>query len=1074
MATTCERCGTEAAEGARYCANCGAPLGLPPGAERKLATLVFCDLVGSTELASRLDPEELRRQLTRYFEVVRTTLAEHGGTVEKYVGDAVMAAFGVPRAYGDDPDRAIAASLEVVDRVAGLGDGLAVRVGVETGEVLTTGADGDLGVTGEAVNAAARLQQAAAPGEVLVGARAARAARRARVEPRAPVEAKGFSAPLMAARAIAVERNGDRPSTPFIGREDDLELLRLVYRRAARSRAPELVTITGEAGVGKTRLVQELFGVLRDDEPTPLVLTGSNPPYGRGIAFWALGEILRGAAGCRADEPVSAVRAALAKRLEDLGADDPEQLAATFGAALGATGGAGVEDELKRAWRLLVALLAAERPLVVAIDDAHWADEGLLDLFEEAAFRLDDAPLVLICTSRPELLERRPGFGRGARNVTQLELRPISTSAMAELAAALLDADRRDMAAAVAQASGGNPFFAEEVARRLAEDPEAGAGLPETVQGAIAARLDLLPPEEKRVIQHAAVLGDRFRAPGLADLVGEPVGEALEALVRKALLQERLAEAEGRYSFRHQLIREVAYGSLPRAERARLHERAAEGLARRAAHRAAELAELVAFHRVQAAELDPNPGRQRRALTATLDAAEALFRRGASQRSQHLYEQAATLAGDPETRIEAIAAAAAVALRRFRGDEAVRLLREMAAAAEAAGDDASAASAYAFAVETATRMGGITGMVPEEELREMLERGRALAGGADPATRALLILDEAWMAWIRNDAEGMIGPAQEGLTLARKAGDPVVLSSALDAVSASAWSEGRFHVAVEHVQERLALLERQAPDEPRLEIERSDTLHMMVESLLQVSAYREALGYAKRARELDLDRGVVYSGWGRAMLPSFYLGEWDDVLAMGRRFRDAWTAMERPPSAFMAGAVATAGAVLGYRGEDASFDDWMAFASEMQKDLIGRGGQALGILTMRADVALHRGELSEAVAILTIDPGASVFWWRPTYLATRAEALVRANEADAANALREAEAGIGDNPYAGAITTRALGLREKDEGRLREALRTFEEIECPYQAARTRWLLGDEERERAEAVFRRLGATLPG
>ena len=1071
MATTCERCGAVAPEGARYCASCGAPLGLPPGAERKLATLVFCDLVGSTELAARLDPEELRRLLARYFEVVRETLTEHGGTVEKYVGDAVMAAFGVPRAYGDDPDRAIAAALALIDRVAALGDGFTVRVGVEMGEVLTAGTDGDLAVTGEAVNAAARLQQAAAGGEVLVGARAARAARRARIEPRDSVDAKGFSMPLVTWRAVGTGRDGAQPVTPFVGREDDLELLRLVYRRAARARVPELVTITGEAGVGKTRLVQELFGVLRSDEPAPRVLTGSNPPYGRGIAFWALGEVVRDAAGCRPDETVSAVRSALAHRLRELGAEDAEHLAGTFGAALGATEAPGdVEDELKRAWRLLVALLAAERPLVVAIDDAHWADEGLLDLIEEAAFRLDDAPLVLICTSRPELLERRPGFGRGARNVTQLELRPIPAPAMAELVETLLDADRRDMAGA----SGGNPFFAEEVARRLAEDPEAGRGLPETVQGAIAARLDLLSPLEKRVIQHAAVLGDRFRARALADLVGEPVDEALEALSRKAVLRERVAEAEGRYSFRHQLIREVAYGSLPRAERARLHERAAEGLARRAAGRAAELAELVAFHRVQSAELDPNAGRRRRAVGATLDAAEVLFRRGASQRSQHLYEQAAELAADPEVRIEALAAAAAVALRRFRGDEAVRLLRAMAAAAEAAGDDASAASAYAFAVETATRMSGITGMVPDEQLREMLKRGKALAAAADPATQALLVLDDAWMAWTRDDDEGMIGPAQEGLMLARQAGDPVVLSSALDAVSASAWTEGRFHEAVEHVRERLVVLERQAPDEPRLEIERSDTLHMMVESLLQVGAYREARDYATQARELDLDRGVVYSGWARAMLPSFYLGEWDEVLAMGKRVREAWTAMERPPSAFMAGAVASAGAVFGYRGDERALDDWMSFATEMMGGLLVRTGQAIGIVTLRADVALHRGELSEAVEIVTSEPDASVFWWRPSYLGTRAEALVRARESDATAAVREAEAGAGDNPYAQAIAARARALLEADERRLRDAMGTFERLECPQQAARTAWLLGGEDRRRAQATFAKLGATLPG
>jgi class 3 adenylate cyclase len=1073
MAASCDRCGAEAPEAARFCANCGAPLALPAGAERKLATLLFCDLVGSTELAASLDPEELRQVLGRYFDVVRTTLAEHGGTVEKYVGDAVMAAFGVPRAYGDDPDRAIAAGLALVDRVAALGDRLTVRVGVETGEVLTAGGDGDLAVTGEAVNAAARLQQAAAAGEVLVGARAARAARRARTEAHPPVDAKGFSAPLAAVRAIAVERDGDRPTTPFVGREDDLELLRLVCRRAARARAPELVTITGEAGVGKTRLVEELFDVLRGEDPPPRVLSGSNPPYGRGIAFWALGEILRDAAGCRPDEPVSAVREALAQMLRELGADDPEHLAATFGAALGATSATGdVEDELKRAWRLLVALLAAERPLVIAIDDAHWADDGLLDLIEEVAFRLDDAPLVLICMSRPELLERRPGFGRAARNVTQLELRPISPPAMAELAATLLDAERRDMASVVAEASGGNPFFAEEVARRLAEDPESGAGLPETVQGAIAARLDLLPSAEKRAIQYAAVLLDRFRAPALADLLGEPADERLGALARKALLREQVAE--GRYSFRHQLIREVAYGSLPRAERARLHERAAEGILRRAPERGAELAELVAYHRVQAAELEPNPVRQRRAVGASLDAAEALFRRGASKRSQHLYEQAADLASDPDARIEALAAAATVALRRFRGDEGVRLLREMAAAAEAVGDDASAASAYAFAVETATRMRGITGLIPEHELRDMLERGKERARAADPATRALLVLDEAWVSWTLDDEESMVAPAEEGLALARRAGDAVVLSSALDAVSASAWNKGRYAQAVEHVRERLALLERQAPDEPRLEIERSDTLHMMVESLVQVGAYREALEYAAQARELDLDRGVVYSGWARAMPPSFYLGDWDNVVAMGKRVRKAWKAVDHPPSSFIAGSIATAGAVLGFRGDERRCEEWMEFAAEMTGELrADRAGQTIGIATLHADVALHRGDLQKAVELLAL-PTRFVFWWRPVYLATRAEALARAGEPEAAAALAAAEEGAGDNIHARALVARAWGLLETDEQRLREALATFDRIECPYQAARTRWLLGGDERARAEETFRKLGATLPG
>jgi tetratricopeptide (TPR) repeat protein len=565
------------------------------------------------------------------------------------------------------------------------------------------------------------------------------------------------------------------------------------------------------------------------------------------------------------------------------------------------------------------------------------------------------------------------------------------------------------------------------------------------------------------------VLGPGFLEEALADLLGESPAEVLEALARKALVQERVAEGKGRYGFRHQLIREVAYASLPKTERVRLHQRAADGILGRAGEHHAELAELVAFHRVQAAELEPTPERSAQAFRATLDAAEALFRRGASRRSQHLYEHAAELAGSPSDRVEALFDASAVATRRFRGDEAVRLLREMAAVAEEAGDSAKAASAYAMAVEIATRMRGITGWLPESELTELLRRGQELSDAADPPTRALLVLDEAWMAWAFDRPEELDGPARRGLELARESGGAAVLSSALDAVSASAWNGGRYAEAVNHNKERLEVLDRVPRGEPTYEIERSDALHMMVESSVQVGAFREALAYAARARDLDLNRGVVYSGWSRAMLPSFFLGEWDELLVMGKRVRDALTALEKPPSAFMAGAIATAGAVLGCRGDDRGFEDWMEFATEIG----GQGGQVLGITTFRADVALHRGRVRDAVEILKTGPEVFLFWWRPLYLATCAEALVRAADEGVQAALAEARAAIGDNPYARALTLRAAALRDDNETGLREALAVFEQIECPYQAARTGWLLGGDARAEAERTFARLGATFP-
>ena len=380
------------------------------GAERKLATMVFADLAGSTELASGLDPEDLRAKLESFFELAREALTGYGGTIEKYIGDAVMAVFGVPRAHGDDADRAVAAGLQLARQVAERGDGLAVRIGIETGEVLATQRGGDLAVTGDAVNAAARLQAAAEPGEVLVGERAARSTRLARLERRGPIDAKGFPAPLKAWRALEMATQVRLAATPFIGRDDEIELLRIAYRRAVSQRVPELVTVTGEAGIGKTRLASELFAALAKSEPRPRILLGRNPPYGRGIAFWALGEVLRSAAGVSAAASVGEVRIALADRLTELGAADAAQLAEALAVPLGGgSDGAGGEGQaLKRAWRRLVALLAAERPLVIGLDDAHWADDGLLDLIEEVTLGLEEAPLLVLCTSRPELVEPPP------------------------------------------------------------------------------------------------------------------------------------------------------------------------------------------------------------------------------------------------------------------------------------------------------------------------------------------------------------------------------------------------------------------------------------------------------------------------------------------------------------------------------------------------------------------------------------------------------------------------------------------------------------------------------------------
>jgi hypothetical protein len=528
-----------------------------------------------------------------------------------------------------------------------------------------------------------------------------------------------------------------------------------------------------------------------------------------------------------------------------------------------------------------------------------------------------------------------------------------------------------------------------------------------------------------------------------------------------------VATEPGRWEFRHQLIRDVAYGSLPRANRAALHERAAEAIASAFGERYTELAEIVAFHRVQAAELEPSNDRAQLAWRATFDAAEILYARGASHRAQELYEHAADLGTTPGQRIEPLRVAAGVASRRFRGDKAVHLLRRMAEVAETEGEPGQAAAAYARAIEVATRMVGTTGMIPLDELWEMHRRARQLADRDDLVTKARLVLDEAWIAWREGDDDNIEGPAREALEMARKLDDVPLLSSALDAASASSWYGAHHRAALECARERLELLEGVPDSDPAIEIERSDTLHMMVESLVQVSEFRDALRYAAEGRDADLEGGIVYSAWARMLLPNFFLGEWDHVLDVTQRVREAWAAMERPPSSFMSAAVASAGAVYGFRGDQEAFEDWIGFGEEVGL----RGEKSIGIRALRAEVALHFGDPELAASLLT-EPDPIEVWWRANYVAVRAEAFVLA-ETDAEAAIAVAGAAVGDNRYATAVLDRAKGLYAGDPELLRNALDTFRDIECPHQAARTGWLLGGEERELAEREFERLGATAP-
>jgi tetratricopeptide (TPR) repeat protein len=481
----------------------------------------------------------------------------------------------------------------------------------------------------------------------------------------------------------------------------------------------------------------------------------------------------------------------------------------------------------------------------------------------------------------------------------------------------------------------------------------------------------------------------------------------------------------------------------------------------------AEGPELIGYHLDHAWALDPTDERRRAAREGLLAAADSAVRRGAAARGRQLYEDSARLTEDEVERYEALNSAAEVALRAWRGDHAMRLFREAGETAERAGDGNRAASAYARCVEMGTRMHGISGDPPVSELAPILKRGHELASDDDVATYARLRLGEAWLAWMGKDPEAMGGPAREGLELARRTDDRQLLQNALDAITASEWLQGNQLAAVEHTRERLDLLEA-APRSHALDVEISDALHMMVLCLMQVGEFREALENARRGAEVDRSRGVEFAEYQRELMPNFLLGNWDRAIELGESSRRAWNDAGRPPLGSFATPAACTAATYGYRGHIAAADDWMAHAENLSaRDLEQRSGVSMfGI-----DLELHRGRFDEAVAI-GADPVAGS-QWTATYASSRAEAFVRAGRDDATDAIAWAESRVGQDRYARGILLRARGLQVGDEGLLREAKTLFEEMECPFQAARSGWLLGGEDRERSGETFARLGATSP-
>jgi class 3 adenylate cyclase len=593
--------------------------------ERKLVTILFADVTGSTAMGETLDPEDVRALMGRYYQHARRVITDHGGTLEKFIGDAVMAIFGLPQAHGNDPERALAAALAL--RAALADDALLVgrlllRIGVNTGEVVATrdASAGDFLVTGDVVNVAARLQQAATPGEILVGERTqtAGAAAFSFGEPRS-IEVKGKSQPL-----TVIPLAGARPTRvlsrpPLVGRRRELAQLDLLCDAALEERHPQLVSIVAPAGTGKTRLLEEFLAGLDPAEGWQ-VATARCLPYGQSLTYWPLRGLLDELLGASFSPEL--VREAYVAGGQT--SEDAVRLAGLLLASLGVdVRGEAAEWQLERestfnAWRLLVEALARQAPRIVVFEDLHWASESLLDLVEHVTHPRTQAALLIVVLSRPELLDKRPTWGGGTRNFTVLALDALGGAQTRELVDRLVPETVSEVARVrIVERSGGNPFFAIELSRGLAERLDEGTAtaagastrpeaLPDTVHEAVLARLDLLTEPEREVLQVAAVAGRTFRPPTLQAALPErepaAIGTALEGLLARDIVA--LAEGEGgAYTFRHILFRDVAYGTLARAERVRLHLAVAEWLEDFARDRLDEFVELLAYHYREAVTL---------------------------------------------------------------------------------------------------------------------------------------------------------------------------------------------------------------------------------------------------------------------------------------------------------------------------------------------------------------------------------------------------------------------------------------------------------------------------------------
>jgi class 3 adenylate cyclase/tetratricopeptide (TPR) repeat protein len=825
----CAACGRENPENAGFCNGCGARL-TPAAAsreQRKTVTVLFCDVTGSTAMGERLDPESLRQVMRRYFDAARTVIEQHGGTVEKFIGDAVMAVFGVPVLHEDDALRAVRAAAGLRDSLTRLnlelerdfGTTVTIRTGVNTGQVVT-GTEERL-ATGDAVNLAARLEQAAAPGEIVIGPETWGLVRDAvTVEPLAPLELKGKSLPVTAYRLLHVDidvlATSRRAETPMVGRATPLRMLRDAFANVIDGRSCSLFTVLGAAGVGKSRLTAEF---LRGIDAT--VLRGRCLSYGEGITYWPVITIVK--------QLLAHDGSASAELMER----DPN-VAAAIRTLLGEQAAATSSTEIAWAVRKLLESAADLRPAVVVFDDVHWGEPTLFDLIEHIGDLSRGVPMLVLCLGRPELLDRRAGWGGGKLNATTVLLEPLNAGETEALIDELMPADGGfdpELRARIRTTAAGNPLFLEEIVAMVRESSSRDVIVPPTIKALLAARFDQLRPEERGVLERGSVEGQSFHrgavevmAPDARDVAGQ-----LMTLVRKDLLRpdRSVFAGEDAFAFRHLLIRDAAYDSLPKANRAELHASFAGWLEQRGPD-LEELDEIAGYHLEQAfryrTELGP-ADQQTRALgeaaAAHLEAAgRRALDRGDTTAAVNLLERSEHLRPDQAIDVAVLESLVQGLGISGRLSEAVARSETAAAQLAARGDRIGALQARLIGAIWRTN---VDPEGYEDALGDLVVEARPIIEqSGDVGALAMLELAAGFVEHYHCCFEVALVSLTRSATLARKAGKLWLARNAI-AVAAAAVANGPMPMA-----DALAWLEASIAAtgtfEPLLQVWRADLL----------------------------------------------------------------------------------------------------------------------------------------------------------------------------------------------------------------------------------------------------------